>query len=63
MDELTDRVAVAAGFSGHGFLQGPAVGEIVRDLYLDRDPFMDPTAFSADRFFGTGALLKETHII
>ena len=22
------------GFSGHGFLQGPAVGEIVRDLVL-----------------------------
>jgi sarcosine oxidase subunit beta len=55
-------VLYATGFSGHGFLQGPAVGEIVRDLYLDRDPFMDPTAFSADRF-GTGALLKEIHII
>ena len=36
-------VLYATGFSGHGFLQGPAVGEIVRDLYLDRDPFMDPT--------------------
>ncbi len=55
-------VLYATGFSGHGFLQGPAVGEIVRDLYLDRDPFMDPTAFSADRF-GTGALLNEVHII
>ena len=55
-------VLYATGFSGHGFLQGPAVGEIVRDLYLDRDPFMDPTAFSADRF-GTGALLTEIHII
>ena len=55
-------VLYATGFSGHGFLQGPAVGEIVRDLYLDRDPFMDPTAFSADRF-GTGALLTEVHII
>ncbi len=55
-------VLYATGFSGHGFLQGPAVGEIVRDLYLDRDPFLDPTAFSADRF-GTGALLTEVHII
>ena len=55
-------VLYATGFSGHGFLQGPAVGEIIRDLYLDRDPFMDPTAFSADRF-GTGALLTEIHII
>lgn len=55
-------VLYATGFSGHGFLQGPAVGEIVRDLYLDQDPFLDPTAFSADRF-GTGALLTEVHII
>jgi sarcosine oxidase subunit beta len=55
-------VLYATGFSGHGFLQGPAVGEIVRDLYLERDPFMDPTPFSADRF-GTGALLREIHII
>jgi len=55
-------VLYATGFSGHGFLQGPAVGELVRDLYLDKDSFMDPTAFSADRF-GTGALLSEIHII
>ena len=43
-------VFYATGFSGHGFLQGPAVGEIIRDLYLGREPFMDPTPFSADRF-------------
>jgi sarcosine oxidase, subunit beta len=55
-------VLYATGFSGHGFLQGPAVGEIIRDLYLGFDPFLDPTAFSADRF-GTGALLNEIHII
>jgi sarcosine oxidase subunit beta len=55
-------VLYATGFSGHGFLQGPAVGEIVRDLYLERQPFLDPTPFSADRF-GTGALLNEVHII
>jgi len=55
-------VLYATGFSGHGFLQGPAVGEIVRDLYLDREPFMDPTPFSAERF-GVGSLLTEVHII
>ena len=43
-------VFYATGFSGHGFLQGPAVGEIIRDLYLDREPFLDPRPFSADRF-------------
>ena len=25
----------ATGFSGHGFLQGPAIGEVIRDLYLE----------------------------
>jgi sarcosine oxidase subunit beta len=56
-------VLYATGFSGHGFLQGPAVGEIVRDLYLDREPFTDPTPFSADRFASDRALLHEVHII
>ena len=56
-------VFYATGFSGHGFLQGPAVGELVRDLYLDRESFMDPAPFSADRFADHGALLHEVHII
>ena len=32
------RFLYATGFSGHGFLQGPAVGEIVRDLVLGSRP-------------------------
>ena len=40
----------ATGFSGHGFLQGPAVGEVIRDLYLGRVPFVDVSPLSADRF-------------
>lgn len=56
-------VFYATGFSGHGFLQGPAVGEIVRDLYLGREPFMDPAPFSADRFRSDGSLFHEVHII
>jgi sarcosine oxidase subunit beta len=40
----------ATGFSGHGFLMGPAVGEVVRDLYLGHDPFVDVTGLSARRF-------------
>ncbi len=35
------RFLYATGFSGHGFLQGPAVGEVVRDLYLGHVPFVD----------------------
>lgn len=51
--EATDvpgRVLYAAGFSGHGFLQAPAVGEAVRDLYAGRTPPIDVSGFSADRF-------------
>lgn len=44
------RFLYATGFSGHGFLQGPAVGEVVRDLYLGRRPFVDVSALSAERF-------------
>jgi sarcosine oxidase subunit beta len=44
------RLLYATGFSGHGFLQGPAVGEVVRDLYLGRAPFVDVGPLSADRF-------------
>jgi len=52
----------ATGFSGHGFLQGPAVGELMRDIFLDQESFMDPNAFSADRF-GLARQLHELHII
>ncbi|MGW0416270.1 NAD(P)/FAD-dependent oxidoreductase [Streptomyces collinus] len=44
------RFLYATGFSGHGYLQGPAVGEIVRDLYLGRVPFLDVSPLSAGRF-------------
>ncbi|CAM5543719.1 NAD(P)/FAD-dependent oxidoreductase [Streptomyces aurantiogriseus] len=44
------RFLYATGFSGHGFLQGPAVGEVVRDLYLGRVPFVDVTPLGAGRF-------------
>jgi sarcosine oxidase subunit beta len=44
------RFLYAAGFSGHGFLQGPAVGECLRDLYLQRPPVVDVSAFDARRF-------------
>lgn len=53
----------ATGFSGHGFLQGPAVGELIRDLYLGRESFMDHTSFSADRFETAEHRIQEVHII
>jgi glycine/D-amino acid oxidase-like deaminating enzyme len=44
------RFLYATGFSGHGFLQGPATGEIVRDLVLGRAPFVDVAPPSVERF-------------
>lgn len=56
------RFLYATGFSGHGFLQGPAVGEVLRDLYLGREPVVDVTPLSADRFTG-GATRPERAIV
>ncbi|MBM2822082.1 MAG: sarcosine oxidase subunit beta [Thermoleophilia bacterium] len=44
------RFLYATGFSGHGFMQAPAVGEIVRDLVLGRKPFVDIGPLSVERF-------------
>jgi sarcosine oxidase subunit beta len=61
--EDVEGVVYATGFSGHGFLQGPAVGELVRDMILGRDPFLDPAPFSAARFGARQAPIAELHII
>jgi sarcosine oxidase subunit beta len=53
----------ATGFSGHGFLQAPAVGEIVRDLYLDRTPFVDISPLRADRFGAGDEVRPEAHVV
>ncbi|WP_407655953.1 NAD(P)/FAD-dependent oxidoreductase [Capillimicrobium parvum] len=56
------RFLYATGFSGHGFLQGPAVGEIVRDLVVGRPPFADVAPLSAERFAGR-ELRPEFHVV
>jgi sarcosine oxidase, subunit beta len=43
------RLLYATGFSGHGFQQAPGIGEIVRDLYLRREPFVGVSALAAGR--------------
>jgi len=57
-----DRFLYATGFSGHGFLQGPAIGEILRDLYLGRTPFVDVSPLDANRFH-TSAFRAEQNIV
>ncbi|MDO5727770.1 MAG: FAD-binding oxidoreductase, partial [Bowdeniella nasicola] len=53
----------AAGFSGHGFLQAPAVGELVTDIYLDRESFMDPSPFHLSRLDNPDCCFHEDNII
>ena len=57
------RFFYATGFSGHGFLQGPAIGEILRDLYLNKEPFVKIDQLSADRFLSSGQLRPEYNIV
>ncbi len=56
------RFLYATGFSGHGFLQGPAVGEVLRDLYLGQEPVVDVSSMSADRFT-VGESVYELNIV
>jgi len=59
---VPSRLLYATGFSGHGFMQAPAVGEIVRDLVLDREPFVDIAPLSVERF-ARAALRPEHNVI
>lgn len=56
------RFLYATGFSGHGFLQGPAIGETLRDMYLGRAPAIDLSGLSVDRF-AAGGLRPELNIV
>jgi sarcosine oxidase subunit beta len=52
----------ATGFSGHGFMLAPAVGEVVRDLYLNIEPDVDVAGLSASRFT-RGIARPEAHVV
>jgi sarcosine oxidase subunit beta len=60
--EDVSRFLYATGFSGHGFLMGPAVGEVMRDLYLGRPPVVDVSPLAATRFAGS-ELRPELNIV
>ncbi len=59
----TQNLFVAAGFSGHGFMQCPAVGLSISELLLEgRASSIDITTLSPDRF-ALGALKPEKNVI
>jgi sarcosine oxidase subunit beta len=56
-------LAVAAGFSGHGFMQGPAIGACLAELIVDgAATTVDISAFRPSRF-AEGALAPEHNVI
>ncbi|AXB44961.1 NAD(P)/FAD-dependent oxidoreductase [Amycolatopsis albispora] len=57
------RFLYATGFSGHGFQMGPAVGEVMRDLYLGRAPSIDVSTLDVRRFDGGGTGGGEHNIV
>ena len=60
--EVADGLYAACGFSGHGFMQAPAVGRIVADELLGDDPGFDLAPYRLERFAG-GAVFPETAIL
>ncbi len=57
-----DGVYVACGFSGHGFMQSPAVGSAVAHELMERAAPVDLTPYRLDRF-AEGAVFPEQVIL
>jgi sarcosine oxidase subunit beta len=57
-----DGVYAACGFSGHGFMQSPAVGRAVAEEILGLEPSFDLTPYRLDRF-EHGAVFPEKLVL
>lgn len=55
LDRAGERVFLACGFSGHGFMQAPAVGESMAEWILGGERPEEFSPFSLDRFRDGGA--------
>jgi sarcosine oxidase, subunit beta len=59
---VADGIYTACGFSGHGFMQSPAVGAALAELILDGETSYDLTPFALERFEGD-AVFPETLVL
>ncbi len=59
---IDDGVFAACGFSGHGFMQSPAVGRALAELILKGDTEFDLTPYALERFAGE-ELFPETLVL
>lgn len=62
LGEVADGVYAACGFSGHGFMQSPAVGRALAEEILCLTPSLDLQPYRLDRF-ESGAGFAETLIL
>jgi sarcosine oxidase subunit beta len=61
--DLFDNVFVAAGFSGHGFMQGPIIGKLMAEIILDGHAHsIDISALSPARF-ANGSTVREYNVV
>jgi glycine/D-amino acid oxidase-like deaminating enzyme len=60
--QVGESVYAACGFSGHGFMQSPAVGRAVAEELLDGGSTLDLSAYRLDRF-GDDTVFPETLIL
>jgi sarcosine oxidase subunit beta len=59
---IADGLYAACGFSGHGFMQAPAVGDAVAAELLGESPPFDLGPYRLDRF-EAGAVFPETLVL
>ena len=59
---VADGLYAACGFSGHGFMQSPAVGDAVAAELLGESPPFDLSPYRLDRF-EAGAMFPETLVL
>jgi sarcosine oxidase, subunit beta len=59
---IADGVYAACGFSGHGFMQSPAVGRALAELILRGEPSLDLSPYALERF-DAGAMFPEDVVL
>jgi sarcosine oxidase subunit beta len=58
---IADNVYAACGFSGHGFMQSPAVGRALAELIVRGESSLDLRPYALERF-DAGAVFPE-HLV
>lgn len=58
----TENIIVATGFSGHGYMMSPIIGEEIKNIILEGKPKLPETKQLRLERFEEGKLLKETAI-